>query len=338
MNVKKKVSFTHRDVEGLCLPTSSDVAGMNYEIEWVVDGIIAKYANHLFYAAGGTGKSYCMLTIATAVANGEEIFGLKVEQMPVLYIDFENPVSVVADRIRKIGGSNNLLVWHLDNNPPPYHFDDDDKWEIYKEFEPGLIIVDSLRSSHHLDENSSKDIGLLMERLKFIRGAASTIVLIHNENKAGGYRGSTSLSDLVDQVLCYDCVERIGDNKEVDLEKTKSTIRRLGIGGKHRFDTPIIQNPIYVTLNKNGVPVRIEIQDQETCIEIHGYLSEQKEPVNQGQLIEIIKKITGFKKGKALEIIYSGEGTFWTECRAEKNNAIVYIPVGGVQLYGSKNG
>ena len=332
MTAKKKASFTYQDIDNLNLPNSVDLAKMDYKIEWVLEGVIAKHANHLLYAAGGTGKSFCMLTIATGVANGEDVFGLKVEQMPVLYIDFENPVSVVVDRVRRIGGSLNLKVWHLDNNPPPYHFDEDG-WEIYKEFEPGLIVVDSLRSSHHLDENSSKDIGLLMERLKFIRGASSTIVLIHNENKAGGYRGSTSLADLVDQVLCYDCVERIGDEKEVELIKTKSTIRRLGIGGKHRFDTPIIQNPIYVTLGSNGIPSLAEPVNVDLCLKVQSRMSSLKTPPNQGQMVKIIESITGLKRNKALDIIASGEGIFWCECRSGRNNAITYIQAKGVSLW-----
>ena len=249
--VQKKRIFTKKDVDELYLPTSKKLSTFDINIEWVLDSVIPKHANTMIYSEGGVGKSLLMLQIATAVANGEGIFGLDVEQMPVTYIDFENPLSIVVDRVKKIGGSSNLKVWHLDNNPPPYRLDTIN-WEIYKAFEPGLLIVDSLRSAHHLDENSSQDISSLMERLKFIRGNDSTIVLIHNENKGGDFRGSTSLTDLCDQILMYGCVEEFGSEKEISPIHTRSKVRRLGIGGKHRFDTPIIEHPLYLTLRDDG--------------------------------------------------------------------------------------
>ncbi len=248
--VKKRI-FTKKDVDELCLPTSKKLSTFDINIEWVMESVIPKHANTMIYSEGGVGKSLLMLQIATAVANGEEIFGLKVEQMPVTYIDFENPLSIVVDRVKKIGGSPNLKIWHLDNNPPPYRLDTDN-WEIYKAFEPGLFIVDSLRSAHRGDENSSQDVSSLMERLKFIRGTDSTIVLIHNENKTGDFRGSTSLTDLCDQILMYGCVEEFGSEKEVSPARTRSKIRKLAIGGKHRFDTPIIEHPLYLTLRDDG--------------------------------------------------------------------------------------
>jgi|SRR3989304_2403712 len=247
----QKRKYTEQDIDDLCLPTSKQLETFDVNIEWVMEGIIPKHANTMIYSEGGVGKSLLMLQIATAVANGEEVFGLDVEKMPVTYIDFENPLAIVVDRVKKIGGSPNLKVWHIDNVPPPYRLDTD-KWEIYRAFEPGLFIIDSLRSSHRLEENSSQDVSLLMERLKFIRGGDSTIVLIHNESKTGDFRGSSAFADLCDQVLTYGCVEDIGSEKEVSVARTKSTIRRLGIGGKHRFDTPIIQYPLYLTLGDDG--------------------------------------------------------------------------------------
>jgi archaellum biogenesis ATPase FlaH len=264
----QKKKYTAQDIDDLCLPTSKQLETYDIEIEWVVEGIIPKHANTMIYSEGGVGKSLLMLQMATAVANGEEIFGLKVEKMPVTYIDFENPLSIVVDRVRKIGGSTNLKVWHLDNIPPPYRLDTD-KWEIYRVFDPGLFIIDSLRSSHRLDENSSQDISLLMERLKFIRGGDSTIVLIHNESKTGDFRGSSSLADLCDQVLMYGCVEEVGSEREISVANTASTIRRLGIGGKHRFDTPIIKFPLYLTLNDNGKLEKAELEEKlYQCMEL----------------------------------------------------------------------
>ena len=87
---------------------------------------------------------------------------------------------------------------------------DSDEWEIYKSFPPGLFIIDSLRSSHLLEENSSKDASFIMGRFKEIRALGNTIILIHHENKAGGYRGTTAWFDLSDHILKFSRVKALG--------------------------------------------------------------------------------------------------------------------------------
>ena len=136
------------------------------------------------------------------MADGEPFFSLDVMKMPDYYIDFENPLPEIADRMKKTGGSKNLKIWHLGHDPMPVRFDSDE-WEIYKSFPPGLFIIDSLRSSHLLEENSSKDASFIMGRFKEIRALGHTIILIHHESKAGGYRGSTAWFDLSDHILKF---------------------------------------------------------------------------------------------------------------------------------------
>ena len=46
-------------------------------------------------------------------------FSLDVMKMPDYYIDFENPLPEIADRMKKTGGSKNLKIWHLGHDPMP---------------------------------------------------------------------------------------------------------------------------------------------------------------------------------------------------------------------------
>ena len=75
------------------------------------------------------GKSYLLLALGKAVADGQPFFDLPVIGMMVFYIDFENPLPEIADRARKQGGSPNFKIWHLGHNPAPIRFDADE-WEI----------------------------------------------------------------------------------------------------------------------------------------------------------------------------------------------------------------
>src|SRR4030042_3644007 len=183
------------------------------------------------------------LGMVQAVADGISFFGLGVMNIPVYYIDFENPLPEIVDRMKKIGGSENFRIWHLGHDPAPIRVDGDE-WKIYKTFPPGLFIIDSLRSSHLLEENSSKDASLIMAHHKEIRAAGNTIILIHHENKIGGYRGSTAWFDLSDHILKFSRVKRIGSDEDAEDDDLNLPIR-LGLGGKSRFSSAMEFQPMY---------------------------------------------------------------------------------------------
>jgi archaellum biogenesis ATPase FlaH len=229
--------------ESLNLPSSLQISQLDIHVQWLVDNLIPKESITLLHSIGGVGKSYLMYRLANSVANGEPFFSLSTNETPVYYLDFENPLSEIADRLKKIGGSQNVKIWHLSHEQGPIRFDDDE-WEIYKSFPPGLFIVDSLRSSHLLDENSSKDAAFIMARLKELRSIGHTIILIHHETKLGTYRGSTAWFDLSDHILKFSRVRNIGSNEDV-LEDDFSLPIRLGLGGKSRFSAAISSNPMF---------------------------------------------------------------------------------------------
>ena len=90
---------------------------------------------------------------------------------------------------------------------------------------PACYIIDSLRSSHTLEENSSRDASYVMARHKELRAAGHTIFIIHHESKKGGYRGSTAWFDLADHILRLAGSERSGSDEEVDEDDFDLPIR-----------------------------------------------------------------------------------------------------------------
>jgi hypothetical protein len=229
--------------ERLNLPSSLEISQLEIKVEWIVKNLIPKESITLLHSIGGVGKTYLMYGIGKAVADHEFFFGLDVIGMPVYYLDFENPLPEIIDRLKKTGGSENLKIWHLSHDPMPVRFDADE-WSIYKNFPPGLFIVDSLRSSHLLEENSSKDAALIMARHKEIRSLGHTIILIHHENKIGGYRGSTAWFDLADHILKFSRVRNVGSNEDADEDDLNLPIR-LGLGGKSRFSSAMDFKPMF---------------------------------------------------------------------------------------------
>jgi putative DNA primase/helicase len=313
----------------LNLPSSLEISQLNVKVEWVVENLIPKEGITLLHSIGGVGKSYLMYQIAKKVANGEPFFNLPTMKMPVFYIDFENPLPEIVDRMKKIGGTENLKIWHLGIEPNPIRFDANE-WEIYKTFPLGLFIIDSLRSSYLDEENSSKVASFIMGRHKEIRSLGNTIILIHHENKIGSYRGSTAWFDLSDHILKFSRVKEIGSDKDIDDDDFNLPIR-LGLGGKSRFSSAMSLNPMFFKF-ENQILVCAENPDTEPLRMIHkrliGISNNGDSPPTQGEFLEVIKKELALGKHKARQLLKKGEGLYWNSfVNKNEKNKTVYTPI-----------
>ncbi len=306
----------------LKLPSSLEISQLEVKVEWVVKNLIPRGANVLLHSIGGVGKSYLLLALGKAVADRQPFFGLPVIGMMVFYIDFENPLPEIADRTRKQGGSSNFKIWHLGHDPAPIRFDADE-WEIYKTFPPGLFIIDSLRSSHFLEENSSKDASFIMARLKEIRAQGFTIILIHHENKIGGYRGSTAWFDLSDHILKFSRVKRIGSDEDAEEDDLNLPIR-LGLGGKSRFSSAMEFQPMYFRFEDHQL-VSAENPETEILTKI-GNLLNPDAPPNQKEFRKLVKDNLNIERKAFDRLVRKGEDMgLWFSKRSRECNKLVYM-------------
>ncbi len=306
----------------LNLPSSLDISRLEIMVEWVAQNLIPKQSITLFHSIGGVGKTYLMYALGKAVAEGEPFFGLDVLKENVYYVDFENPVPEIADRLKKIGGSENFKIWHLGHEPAPIRFDADE-WEIYKTFPPGLFIIDSLRSSHLLEENSSKDAAFVMARHKEIRALGNTIILIHHENKIGGYRGSTAWFDLSDHILKFSRVKRIGSDEDAEEDNFDLPIR-LGLGGKSRFSSAMDLKPMYFKFENHQLCC-VDDPEEETLNKMAGLLNPLTPP-NQSEFQKLVKQNLWVGQKDFRRLLKKGEDrNFWFVKRSTMKNKFEYF-------------
>lgn len=305
----------------LNLPSSLEISQMEIKVEWIVQNLIPKESISLLHSIGGVGKSYLMFGMGQAVADGRPFYGLDVMKMNVYYIDFENPLPEIADRMKKIGGSENMRIWHLGHNPAPVRFDADE-WEVYKSFPPGFFIVDSLRSSHLLEENSSKDASLIMARHKEIRSLGHTILLIHHENKLGGYRGSTAWFDLSDHILKFSRVRAIGSDEDASEEDFDLPIR-LGLGGKSRFSSAMDFKAMYFKFEDHQL-CRADDPNDEILRKMANLLNPAYPP-NQAEFQKLVKENLGMGKDKFRALLKMGESRgIWFAQKSITGNKFEY--------------
>lgn len=308
--------------ERLNLPSSLELSRLEIKVDWIVKNLIPKESITLLHSIGGVGKSYLMYGIAKAVADDTPFFGFDVMRMNVYYIDFENPLPEIVDRMKKMGGSENLKIWHLGHDPMPIRFDADE-WEIYKTFPPGLFIIDSLRSSHLLDENSSKDASFIMARHKEIRALGNTIILIHHENKIGGYRGSSAWFDLSDHILKFSRVKRVGSDEDVEEDDFDLPIR-LGLGGKSRFSSAMELKPMYFRFENHQL-CGTEDPEEEILSKMADLLNPMTPP-NQSEFRKLAKDNLAITRKTFDKLLRKGEErNFWYSRRSRDKNKLEYL-------------
>jgi len=307
----------------------NDILTLDVRTEYLVEKLIPKQSITLLFGRGGIGKTSLCMQIARSVAEGVPFGDLQTIKTPVYYVDFENPLAVLKERVEKIGESDNLYVWHISNEIQPPKLDSNG-WELYKQLPQGLIILDTLRASHLSDENDSKPMSAIMGRLKELREMGFTIVLLHHTPKGndGTFKGSTALLDLCDHVLGLEEVKDPGgENIEFDCQN----LYKLGTRIKTRYDP----YGIYLTFRPEikGFIVAID-PDIENMESIHGILNRSHEPLKQKDLKEKIRAALDVGDKEARRLLNKGTGLYWSTEKGDKN-ATIYIPISSVCEFGS---
>lgn len=179
------------------------------EYDWLVDNFLVKGDIGLLVGDGGTGKSELLLDLAIHMARGDdEWLGMKLDGRRVMVIDQENPEVTVRRRLyqhgfRKEHAENMRYVWYqhvlLDNPEQVLKM-----YEDVANFEPDLLVLDSLSRMHLRNENANEEMNPLINGAIFplARQMGVTVVMIHHVAKGGGSRGATAIRNAVD--ICLD--------------------------------------------------------------------------------------------------------------------------------------
>jgi len=170
-----------------------------------------------------------MYAIADAVARGLYFAGNKTVQMPIVYVDGENPKAVVKKRFKVLGipeENPNFGIWGRwvpGEQPGP---DDPRIIEFAKEYKP-LLIWDSLIQFFHGDENEASEMRPFMDQFRKLADLGATVSVIAHAGKSddSDYRGSSDIKAAVDTAYK---IEKMGHNALLDKIKVKAFKSRYG--------------------------------------------------------------------------------------------------------------
>jgi hypothetical protein len=170
-------------------------------IEWVVEGIIPRGSVTLLAGEPGSYKTWLALALLRGVTTGEKFLERQCTALSVLYLDRENPLTVVRERLAMLGieslGSAKIWGGWLRDMPPA--IGDVRLLEIARERRP-LVLFDSLIRFHRADENSATEMAEVMQHLRALANLGATVVVLHHKPKVEGahYRGSSDIAGAVD--------------------------------------------------------------------------------------------------------------------------------------------
>ncbi len=313
------------------LKSGRDLRALDIKIEWLIDGIIPRGAVILLYGRGGIGKTTLMMILADAIDRGVSVFGMDTVKTQVIVVDFENSLAVLSERAKRTAVEG-VLFWDSGGNPPSL---DKADWTAYQELlklYPGAVFVfDTLRSAHSGDENNSEVMTLIMRRMRQLRDAGATVVLLHHTPKGNDrqFKGSGAIFDLCDQTLALYQTAKAGSEQEADDEDdAPDKVYRFGTGKKTRyrphrvflsFDT---EQEVF-TLAKNP--------DDEAMEYLHSIISRISisSCAKQCETIKAANDDGGFDFGgdkKIRALLKRGIGRFWTTDRGLQNS-IIYRPI-----------
>lgn len=185
-----------------------------------IKSVAQSYGVITIYGPSGSGKSFLSVHMANCLGYGSAFFGFKTQIKQVVYINLEGSMktrlaAIRADKKRDVSDNVRFVT-------EPFHIIEDIE-TLAADIPAGAVVfIDTLNAAAPgLDENSSRDMGLILEAAKKLqRLTGGLVVLVHHSGKdaSKGLRGHSSLYAAMDAVIE---VGRNGDSRYWRLAKSK---------------------------------------------------------------------------------------------------------------------
>jgi putative DNA primase/helicase len=193
-------------------------------LSWRVRGVLPAAGLAALYGPSASGKSFLGFDLAARIASGNAWFGCRVEAAPVVYVALEGEAGFKlraqaweADKERALPDGLRLVL-------QPFKLTEPQDVEDLAAVVPAgaVVFVDTLnRSAPTADENSSRDMGEILEAAKRLQAlTGGLVVLVHHTGKDAtkGLRGHSSLFAAMDAAIE---VSRNEDRREWRVAKSK---------------------------------------------------------------------------------------------------------------------
>lgn len=239
---------------GRSAKTIEEILASPEELEWCIQDLLPAGRIGIISGDGGVGKTWLIIDLALAVAQGKPWLGLfQTTQGPVLIVDEESGSALFAQRLRLLGVSAGAEIpLSVDSfSSPQLETAQGQAWlrRAIRQRSAKLAIIDSLVRVHGLEENDANQMRRLTGALADIaRSEQCSIVATHHSRKKTMHsndpsqtlRGSGELRAGIDMHLVIS--GKIGRGAKIEHEKA-------------RFGTEV--KPVFVRLEAAAGGVRL---------------------------------------------------------------------------------
>lgn len=190
-----------------------------------------------------TRKTWLLLQLAICIAAGRPFLGFAIAaSSKVLFYSGEEPRWRVQERVRALGAGlgisdpdTPLLV--AGDDVPRIRLNDLAHLATLRatiaEYTPNVIVLEPWRRLHDLDENSSSEIGPLLDSISdMAKATGAAIVLSHHTSKSGATTGGASLRGSGDLRSWYDLglhATRKGDLVHFEVESRDEDVQPFAV-------------------------------------------------------------------------------------------------------------
>jgi hypothetical protein len=184
----------------------SDIAAIQ-PLSWLIKGLLPQYGLAVLYGPSGSGKSFLAMDLAGCLVTGRKWFGLRVKQAPVVYVMLEGE-GALRNRVEALQVAHGpLSTSSFSAVIQPFNLTQPQDVAHLAAVLPrnSVVLIDTLnRAAPTVDENSSKDMGQIIQGAKDLQTAiGGLVVLVHHTGKDStkGMRGHSSLHAALDAAI-----------------------------------------------------------------------------------------------------------------------------------------
>lgn len=155
----------------------------------------------IIFGKRGSGKSHLANNLIRSIADGTHLLGrYKSRQGRVTYLSVDMPMQMVQERSGKLASVvnnwGNVQISVTDTPIDIVKTRPSEKWvQEIMAFSPDLLIIDTLRKIHRLDENDNQTVAIIQAALAHTFGGQIAIALIHHERKDSEHSSYTPLEE-----------------------------------------------------------------------------------------------------------------------------------------------
>lgn len=185
------------------VPTSQRVK-QKIELDFVLPGLLSASVGGVI-SPGGVGKSFWLIQVGLQVANAwsRDLIGEPVKQGDVVIFSAEDAADVTTMRIQSMieqgcattANLDRLKIYSLAGSWLDLMADSCLEELTKAGAGARLIVLDTLKRFHTLDENSTQDMSRLMARMeKLAAGTGAAVLFVHHTTKSAVLNGQQGLA------------------------------------------------------------------------------------------------------------------------------------------------